>query len=159
MGGFENPHRFVVGGESFTFNPHVNPYNWQQVTLAQYFFSDLDFPLRGYDFYEFVGTRKFLSNFEFRFPFLQELSIVWPLPISITNMMGNILLDWGGAWNDGDEAFSEMGVGVGFGLRLNLGIFVLKYTYAESLHGNAGKSYGSRDAIGPREYWSLGTEF
>ena len=46
-----------------------------------------------------------------------------------------------------------MGLGLGYGLRLNLGIFILKYTYAESIAGLGGYHHG------PRIYWSLGSEF
>ena len=157
MNGYTNPHKFVVGGESYTFNPHVNFDNLPK-SLAEYYFSDLEFPLRGYDFYEFTGTRKFLTNFEFRYPFISEFTVEWPLPFSIRNVMGNIFLDYGGAWSEGDP-LRQMGIGAGYGLRLNLGIFVLKYTWAQSFRGSHGNSAGTNRNLGSREYWSLGTEF
>ncbi len=152
VGGYVNPQTFVVGGEAYTFNAHVNFDNADRVNLAEYYFSDLDFPLRGYDLYDFVGNRKFLANLEFRFPFVQELDIAWPLPLSIRYVMGSLFVDYGGAWSSGN-AFDQMGMGLGWGLRLNLGIFVLKYSYAESVQGMAGRNSESQ------QYWSLGSEF
>lgn len=151
LGGYENPHAFRLGGEAYTFNSHFN-YDRRPGSLAEFYLGDLDFPLRGYDVYDFEGTRKFLTNLEFRFPFIREFSIEWPFPIGITNVMGNLFVDWGGAWSEGDP-FSQMGVGYGYGLRLNLGVFILKYTRAESVDGLAGYRHGTR------QYWSLGSEF
>jgi Tol biopolymer transport system component len=151
VSGYENPHTYAVGGESYTFNAAAN-YDNVPATMAEFYFSDLDFPLRGYEFYDFRGTRKFLTNAEFRFPFVQQLAFAWPIPFAITNVMGTLFVDWGGAWSSGDP-FSQMGLGLGYGLRLNLGVFILKYTYAESIHGVGGYTRG------PRHYWSLGSEF
>ena len=120
--------------------------------LAEFYLSDLDFPLRGYDIYDFEGTRKFLTNLEFRFPFVQQLAFASPVPLAISNVMGNLFVDWGGAWSSGDP-LSQMGVGFGYGLRLNLGIFILKYTRAESVDGLGGYHHGTR------HYWSMGSEF
>jgi hypothetical protein len=66
--------------------------------------------------------------------------------------MGNVFADYGGAWSSGD-AFDEMGLGLGWGMRMNLGIFVLKYTEAWAING-----VGTHRNP-PREYWSLGAEF
>jgi outer membrane protein assembly factor BamA len=149
--GHANPHAFRMGGEAYTFNSHFNPTQGPN-NLAEFYLSDLDFPLRGYDIYDFEGTRKFLTNVEFRFPFIREFTLDWPFPLSVTNVMGNLFVDWGGAWYGGNP-FSQMGVGYGYGLRLNLGVFILKYTRAESVEGVGGYRHGSR------HYWSLGSEF
>jgi Tol biopolymer transport system component len=151
VGNYANPQTYGVGGETYTLNAHAN-YDRLPSTLAEFYFSDLDFPLRGYDFYDFTGTRKFLTNLEFRFPFVDELSFVWPLPFSIRNVMGNLFADYGGAWTSGDP-WARMGMGYGYGLRLNLGVFILKYTRAESIQGMGGYHHGTRI------YWSLGSEF
>ena len=66
--------------------------------------------------------------------------------------MGTLFADYGGAWSSGNP-LDQMGLGLGYGLRLNLGIFILKYTYAESIAGLGGYHHG------PRIYWSLGSEF
>jgi len=151
LGGLRNPHSYYVGGESYTFNAHANYENLPD-NLAQFYFSDLDFPLRGYDMFDFHGTRKFISNLEFRFPFVRELSFEWPVPLAITNVMGNLFADYGGAWSAGDP-FGQFGMGLGYGWRMNLGIFVLKYTRGWPVRGMAGKRQGART------YWSIGSEF
>ena len=66
--------------------------------------------------------------------------------------MGNVFVDYGGAWSTGD-AFDEMGLGMGYGMRVNLGIFVLKYTASWAVEGIGTHRNPQRD------YWSLGAEF
>ncbi len=149
--GYSDPDRFIVGGEFFTLNPHFNANNLARTTLAQYYFSDLDYPLRGYEAFEFTGTRKLLTNFEFRFPFIDEIDLAGPLP-PIRQVMGSLFADYGGAWSSGNP-LEQMGVGLGYGLSLNLGIFVLKYSYAQSINGMAHLH------LGPVQYWSFGSEF
>jgi outer membrane protein assembly factor BamA len=151
---YENPHQFWVGGEDFTFNAHANSANVPK-RLEEFYFSQFDFPLRGYDYFEFKGNRKFMTNVEFRYPFIREFTIVWPIPLSLRYVMGNVFADYGGAWSRGD-AYKEMGLGLGYGMRLNLGIFVLKYTRAWAIEG-VGTDKSHRNP--QRDYWSLGTEF
>jgi Tol biopolymer transport system component len=151
LGDKANPHQFWVGGEDFTFNAHANSDNLPK-RLEEFYFSQFDFPLRGFDYYEFKGTRKFVSNLEFRYPFIREFSVVWPIPIVLRYVMGNVFIDYGGAWSQGN-AFDEMGMGLGYGMRMNLGIFVLKYTRSWAMKGIGTHENPQRD------YWSLGTEF
>jgi outer membrane protein assembly factor BamA len=151
MGDFVNPHRYWVGGEDLTFNAHANESNIPR-KLEEWYFGAFDFPLRGYDYFEFTGTRKLLGNIEFRYPFIQEFTVVWPIPFSIRYVMGNVFLDYGGAWSRGN-AFDQMGMGMGWGMRMNLGVFVLKYTLGWPIDGFGNHRNPSR------EYWSLGAEF
>ena len=148
---YENPHQFWVGGEDFTFNAHANSANLPK-KLEEFYFSQFDFPLRGFDYYEFKGTRKFVSNVEFRYPFIREFSVVWPIPLVLRYVMGNVFMDYGGAWSSGDP-FDVMGMGLGYGMRMNLGIFVLKYTRSWAIKGIGSHENPQRD------YWSLGAEF
>ncbi len=151
IGDHENPHQFWVGGEDLTFNAHANAANLPR-KLEEFYFSQFDFPLRGFDYYEFKGTRKFVSSIEFRYPFIREFTVVWPIPLSLRYVMGNVFADYGGAWSQGN-AFDEMGLGMGWGMRMNLGIFVLKYTRAWAIKGVGTHENPQRD------YWSLGAEF
>jgi Tol biopolymer transport system component len=151
IGDHVNPHRFWVGGENFTFNAHANFENLPK-SLEEFYFSDFDFPLRGFDYYEFSGNRKFVTNLEFRYPFIKEFSIVWPIPLSLRYVMGSVFADYGGAWSQGN-AFDQMGLGLGWGMQMNLGIFVLKYTRAWAVDGVGTHKNPQRD------YWSLGAEF
>jgi Tol biopolymer transport system component len=148
VGGYGNPHSYFVGGESYTFNAHANYDNLP--TPVEFYFSELDFPLRGFDLFDFRGNRKFITNGEFRFPFVNELSFAWPVPFSITNVMGSIFADYGGAWS-GNEP--RLGLGMGYGWRLNLGVFILKYSRAWPMQGPENTQKGARS------YWSLGSEF
>jgi Tol biopolymer transport system component len=151
LGGLENPHNFYVGGEDFTFNAYANRGNIPK-SQEEFYFAQFDFPLRGFDYYEFKGTRKFVANVEFRYPFIREFTVVWPIPLSLRYVMGNVFADYGGAWSRGD-AFDEMGLGLGWGMRMNLGIFVLKYTRSWAIDGVGSHKNPQRD------YWSLGAEF
>ncbi len=151
MGGYENPQQFWVGGESFNFVYHDNAEN-RPKKLEEFYFSQFDFPLRGFDYYEFKGTRKFVSNVEFRFPFIREFSVVWPIPLMLRYVMGNVFADYGGAWSSGD-AWDNMGLGLGYGAQMNLGIFVLKYSTAWAIEGYSDHAKPNRD------YWSLGATF
>jgi outer membrane protein assembly factor BamA len=151
LGGLENPHNFYVGGEDFTFNAYAKQDNIPR-SQEEFYFADFDFPLRGFDYYEFKGTRKFVANVEFRYPFIREFTVVWPIPLSLRYVMGNVFADYGGAWSRGN-AFDEMGLGLGWGMRMNLGIFVLKYTRSWAIDGVGTHKNPQRD------YWSLGAEF
>jgi outer membrane protein assembly factor BamA len=151
LGDYRNPHNFWVGGDDFTFNAHANSENIPE-SHEEYYFSGHDFPMRGFDYFEFKGTRKFVTNLEFRYPFIREFSVVWPIPVSLRYVMGNVFADYGGAWSRGN-AFDEMGLGLGWGMRVNLGIFVLKYTRSWAVEGVGSHKNPQRD------YWSLGAEF
>lgn len=159
VGGHANPQVYLAGGDDLLpFVARTKPGNGPE-TLSEVVFSQLAVPVRGFRYYEFRGNRKFISNLEFRFPFVETFRIVWPLPITMRYLMGTLFLDYGGAWqgvgaeNELDAALDNLGLGYGYGFRLNLGIFVLRYTRAHAYEG-----------IGPgdgefRSYWSLGAEF
>lgn len=93
-----------------------------------------------------------VGNMEFRFPFIDRLSFGWPIPLTITNVTGVLFTDLGGTW-DNRETLAERGWGYGWGWRLNLGIFVLRYTRAWSVHDF------STVQRNDYTYWSLGAEF
>ncbi|MFI5369967.1 MAG: BamA/TamA family outer membrane protein [Candidatus Eisenbacteria bacterium] len=57
--------------------------------------------LRGYSTYSVVGSRIGVANVELRFPFIQQLGLVGPLPIGIFNMKGALFSDVGTAFNGG----------------------------------------------------------
>jgi len=58
--------------------------------------------LRGYPDYDLVGSRFTIVNAEFRFPFIQQLGLVGPLPLGNFNMRGAVFSDAGLVWNPGD---------------------------------------------------------
>src|SRR5262249_32976710 len=54
--------------------------------------------LRGFDDYSILGSRVMLANLEFRFPFIQQLGVVGPLPLGLFNLRGVGFVDAGSAW-------------------------------------------------------------
>jgi outer membrane protein assembly factor BamA len=101
---------------------------------------DMDYldGVRGFEYdddEDLLGKKKVLGSFELRFPFVDNLSFAFPLPIYLSNIRGSAFIDLGAIWTN-DLRISEAGVlkdlmaGVGFGPRLNMGFFVLKFDIA-----------------------------
>ncbi|MBN1423167.1 PD40 domain-containing protein [Candidatus Fermentibacteria bacterium] len=120
--------------------------------------------LRGYGSGSLSGTRAFLANAEFRFPLVHRLWLGFPLPLDIRDIRGCVFLDGGSAWDNGSVSFftkdeetrlpktKDLLASYGFGARLNLGIFVLKYDLARRT--DLVSSTGSWKSL-----WTLGAEF
>ncbi len=158
----QNPQRFFLGGtENWINSKFSRTDTWD---IESFYFARFPAPLRGTNYYELVGTRYMLLNTEFRYPFIQHISLGWPLPIAMHNIGGALFMDVGGAWTE-DSTFRpvESGLnglprlkglkaGYGFGLRANLGIAILKLDAA----------WRTNLAVSdhkPRYYFSLGSEF
>lgn len=156
----DSPKRYFLGG--------TTNYIGQTVVDAQVYdeenlyFSDVVTPLRGFEYYELSGTRYFLTNFEFRYPFIDYLKIDFPLPMALRYVTGAFFYDMGAAWEN-DEAFrgvstqdsnrlQDIKSAFGFGIRANLGIFVLRYDLAW-------KTDISTVSAHPKYYFSLGADF
>ena len=72
-----------------------------------------------------------------RFPFIDNLQISFPLPIFFYNIRGSAFVDLGSVWETDNEfkpfddyKLNDLKMGLGFGPRLNLGYFVLKFDIA-----------------------------
>jgi Tol biopolymer transport system component len=94
----KNPRLFFLGGDEGWLNAKVK---WTDQNLErsnQLFFARSSFPLRGYKWNEFFGSHYFLTNFEFRFPFIDYLQIGWPMQLGIGNIAGVFFTDIGSAW-------------------------------------------------------------
>jgi Tol biopolymer transport system component len=101
------------------------------------------FTLRGLDYGEIYGPKVALMNAEFRFPFIDDLALGWPLPLRFRGIRGVFFFDAGAAWDDNESfrAFDNRKSGgfrledvvasYGFGTRVNLGFFVLRYDLAQ----------------------------
>jgi outer membrane protein assembly factor BamA len=95
-----NPQKFYLGGVD-------NWINWQfennQIPFGEsidnYAFATLVTPLRGFNYNAETGSKYALVNMELRFPIFKYL-ILGALPLGFQNIMGNIFLDAGSAWND-----------------------------------------------------------
>ncbi|MCD4827976.1 MAG: BamA/TamA family outer membrane protein [Candidatus Cloacimonetes bacterium] len=92
--------------------------------------------VRGYD-EDDEGTRKALATAELRFPFIDYLHISFPLPLALYQLRGSAFIDAGAVWSV-DDVFrgsnhgrlDDVKMGFGFGPRLNMGFFVLKFDIA-----------------------------
>ena len=155
LGGTPGWINWGVNEEELSFNERIQD-------VQNIYFSEFEVPLRGGSYYQLVGTRYFLGNYEFRFPMFHRLDLGWPLPLRFPLIMGVAFTDFGVAWGPGKLVISkrdEFGVkrfedaflGYGFGLRLPIGFAMLKIDLA----WNNDLSRTSK----PRYYFSLGTDF
>lgn len=155
-----DPMRFFVGGESNWINRRYQ--GEIEGDIEDIYFSTFVTPFRGGDYYSSSGTRFGLMNLEFRYPLIKYLVLGWPLPIHMRNIRGALFLDTAGAWYndnfkgtertpDGDVALKDLMMGYGFGARVNLGIFLLRWDVAWRTYWNRTDK--------PRYYFSLGAEY
>ena len=148
--------RFFLGGTENWFNYAVNRTEYDD-NLEYSYYSSIVTPLRGWDYFDVTGDRMLLMNSEFRFPFIREISTVWPLPMRIRFINGALFMDAGYAWTRKEQTEKHLPLppkllgGYGFGMRANLGIFVLRYDRGWPTDWHT---------IGrPTNYYSLGAEF
>jgi len=116
--------------------------------LEDVFFSEFVVPVRGRRYMEQVGSNVALANFEFRFPFLLALGV--PEKFMISNLGSHLFLDVGTAWDNGSE-FDESIAGFGWGMKINLGYFLLRIDSAWDINESG---YSK-----PQYYFSLGTDW
>ncbi len=94
--------------------------------------------VRGYDDFEFSGHNVALLSVEFRYPFIDNLTIASPIPLSIWGLRGVMFADLGAAWDDefrgvarGDAVrFQDIKASYGIGARMRFGYFILRYDLA-----------------------------
>jgi len=160
----KNAQRFFLGGEENWINyDYRNDIFTNDSSLVQnIYFSDFITPLRGALYYERAGNRYFLTNLEFRYPFVKYLALGWPLPMTLGGIQGTTFLDLGATWyddklhpfkNDDSRGFmmDDLVAGYGFGSRIYLGYFVLKIDVAWR--------FDMYRTYSPRWYFSFGTDF
>ena len=148
--------KFFLGGDEnwLTYSTNIEGY---KNNINNFFYSQIVVPFRGWNYLDLIGTRFAVFNTEFRFPFVKEFSIAWPLPLSLRYINGALFADMGNAWDKKDQ-FDDIALprhiygGIGYGVRANLGIFVLRYD-------RAWKTDWNRFLQSPISYWSLGAEF
>ncbi len=127
----EQPRLFFLGGIDNWLNARVADVPSVVERSQDLFFAKFPFPLRGYRYYQEYGQKYFLTNFEFRFPFIRYLALGWPLPIVLGNITGTIFTDIGSAWERYEDVTQEID-----------GTQVKVRQFNESFHG------GGRDANG-----------
>ncbi len=131
-------------------------------SIQNLYFSRVITPLRGYDYYDLVGTRYAVSNLELHFPFIDYFQMRYPLHLGLSRIVGALFFDMGAAWSehDGFKGATSRGgnrllgikSGFGFGARANLGFLVLRYDMAWQTDFNS---------VAPhtKHYFSLGADF
>jgi len=118
--------------------------------------------LRGYPDFDLEGSRVAIANAELRFPFIQQLGLVGPVPLGVFNLKGAAFADAGLVWNDGDplrftrrvngaRGLASPLFGFGAGVRSSVYFLVLKL--------DAGWRTDFRDVSAPRWHFSIGPEF
>jgi outer membrane protein assembly factor BamA len=113
--------------------------------------------LRGAGYGELEGNNLALMNLELRFPLLSSLSLGWPLRVGLGGIGGVLFFDFGGAWGDAprfflDGALDDAVAGYGFGMRLGLGYFALKYDWAR-------RTDFKRNIDASISYFTIGVDF
>ncbi|MFC1693775.1 BamA/TamA family outer membrane protein [Candidatus Latescibacterota bacterium] len=145
-----NPRMFFLGGTDNWLNARIATIPRYLEDMEDLFFSRFPFPLRGYKYYEEYGRKYFLTNFEFRFPFIDYLVLGWPIPLALGNISGVLFTDIGSAWDkpvdydidkgevvydksfhgggmvDGGFALDDIKMDWGVGMRINFGFAVLR---------------------------------
>lgn len=148
--------RYFLGGNDNWFSYSINEQNYDQ-NIYNSFYSDFVTPFRGYNYLDITGSRVAVLNSEFRFPFIREISVVWPLPMQIRYINGAFFADIGNAWNGDDRNHGlplpeKIYGGFGFGMRADLGIFILRFD-------RGWPTDWRRDVGKPINYFSLGAEY
>lgn len=174
-----NPQKFLLGGvENWIFGSgetNGEPDNGRRFNedeldifaqdntdfLQNLYFSIYALPVRGTRFIERVGSKLLLTNFEFRFPFVNYLDMGFPMRIIFSNIRGVAFFDIGAAWDEkfhktykkpttGRREFDDIIAGYGIGIRINFGYFLLRIDTAWD--------YQMRGSSKPQYYFSLGTD-
>jgi outer membrane protein assembly factor BamA len=103
--------------------------------------------VRGYEpaeFYYEYGPAAAAFSFELRYPFIDRMKLAFPLPIEFGGIRGVAFLDggaiapWGTGrsfrlWDASKGAFDDLKLGVGFGARVRISYFLLKFDFAKPL--------------------------
>ncbi len=162
-GGFshgEDKKIFYLGGQSNWIGPSLGSENIYGIN--DLYFGNMVTPLRGYRYFDISGSKFFLTNIELRYPFVEHFIMKFPLPITLHYVNGALFYDMGAAWDEnkkfkggtskGGTRLKDIKAGFGFGTRVNLGFFVLRYDVAWAT---------DFDWVSPKpkHYVSLGAEF
>lgn len=102
----DNPQQFFLGGVTNWINrPYyidVDLSDIEDIYIARFIT-----PFRGGGLYESIGDKFFLTNLEFRFPFIQYLILGWPIPYPFINVRGALFSDFGAAWSEDFKWFED----------------------------------------------------
>jgi len=119
--------------------------------------------VRGYDDFELTGTRIAFTNFELRFPFVNALGLVGPIPLGFFNLRGVAFADnavalsefrdfhWTYVGPDGKRRLQDLHFSFGGGVRSVIAFLVVKVDVAWKTNFHETSS--------PIYHFSLGPEF
>ncbi|MCX6844687.1 MAG: BamA/TamA family outer membrane protein [candidate division WOR-3 bacterium] len=121
--------------------------------------------VRGYqpaEFYYDYGPAAVAFSFELRYPFIDRVKLAFPLPIEFGGIRGVAFLDggvvapWGTGrdfhlWDASKGTFDNLKLGAGFGARVSISYFLLKFDFAKPL--------STTDDSGWKFILGLGTDF
>jgi outer membrane protein assembly factor BamA len=103
-----DPQKFFIGGVDNWFNRFFSDNGWPFVNPEDFAFTRPGWPLRGWALNERNGTQYFVTNVEFRFPFLLAFQ-AGPLPSLFQGLQGQVFFDAGGAWDRNGYAWMPNG--------------------------------------------------
>lgn len=119
--------------------------------------------VRGYDDFELSGTRLVFTNLELRFPFINALGVVGPLPLGFFNLRGVLFSDMAVVNNpgqkfrltsrdgDGRRGLEDLRFSYGAGVRSAFSFLILKL--------DVGWRTNFRETSRPVWHFSIGPEF
>jgi Tol biopolymer transport system component len=118
-----------------------------RLVLAGSFGPDVDrwsiggpYTLRGFDSYEFSGSKVGFLNLEYRFPFIDRLNIAFPLPLEFRNIRGVLFADFGGVYTDSFTVYStddgfhlqDLKMDIGAGIRFTFLYMIFRLDWARA---------------------------
>jgi Tol biopolymer transport system component len=160
MNNESNTRKFLLGGnENWLVTDYSHSYNstGYRENIHSVPYSEVITPFRGWSYFELFGNHVAILNTELRFPIIDNISTPFPLPFYLKQINSAIFCDIGNAWNTSDTYKNlplpdKIYGGVGFGLRANIGYFILKFDHAWKTDW--------KTFIGPTmDYVSIGSEF
>ncbi|MGB9664976.1 MAG: peptidase MA family metallohydrolase [Ignavibacteria bacterium] len=156
-----NPQKFMLGGTDNWINYQFEQNRIPIESAEDFLFLTPVLPLRGYNYSQRLGTKYALMNLEFHFPLI-KLLVTSPLPLLFQNIRGVAFLDIGSAWTKnsdfrgtvrdvyGNVYTKDLLIGIGFGTRIYLFGFLLKFDFAWN--------YNLMSFSETKFYLSLGTD-
>ncbi|MCC6348030.1 MAG: PD40 domain-containing protein [Candidatus Eisenbacteria bacterium] len=118
--------------------------------------------LRGFRDFDIVGSRALMVSQELRFPFIQQLGVVGPVPLGSFNLKGALFTDAGMVWNEGDPlrftVVDERGRHLASPL-LSFGVGIRSFVWFALVKLDVGWRTDLHDVARPRWHLSLGPEF
>jgi Tol biopolymer transport system component len=111
--------------------------------------------VRGYEpaeFYQDYGSAAATFSFELRYPFIDRVKLAFPLPVEFGGIRGVAFLDGGmvapgdtgrhiRVWDGTQRELDDLKLGVGFGVRVTISYFLLKFDFAKPLSATSDKSW------------------